>query len=268
MNNPEKNIQALIAIPTYNEDRNISDLLCLMEAWKQDLIVIDDGSDDQTVRVVKDMGFTCLSKESNEGLSGFFSTAKLYAVNKKYTHLVALDGDGQHDPGYIPEFIRALAHNDFVSGTRFGDVSEIPASKIASNFFAIHLFKKFLNLNFPDVACGFRAMKLTALPEKIEVSRFGIIYDMLIQHAITGKSTGFVPIPVIYHPGDPLNTKIPEIDGLLSAISKYNPSPELSGIMDSVKHKTEFRIRLFDLIFEARYQEPDAYFFQMQQYTH
>ena len=261
----KKNIKALIAIPTYNEARNISDLLCLMEPWKQDLIVIDDGSDDQTVGVVTDMGFACLSKEWNEGLTGFFSTAKLHAIKQNYTHIIAIDGDGQHDPGYIPEFIRALAHYDFVSGARFGDVSEIPASKIASNFFAIHLFKKFLNLSFPDVACGFRAMKLNAIPETTGMSGFGIIYDMLIQHAMTGKPTGFVPIPAIYHPGDPLNTKIPEIEGLLSAIGKYNPAHELAGIVDSVKHKTEFRIRLSDMIFKASYQEPDAYLFTMNE---
>ncbi len=234
-----------------------------MEPWKKDVIVIDDGSDDQTVGTVTGMGFTCLSKESNEGLPGFFSTAKSQAVKNNYTHLVAIDGDGQHDPGYIPEFLQALAQYDFVSGARFGDVSDIPACKVASNFFAIHLFKKFLNLSFPDVACGFRAMKLTAIPETTGLSGFGIIYDMLIQHAFTGKPTGFVPIPAIYHPGDPLNTKIPEIDGLLSAISKYNPAPELASMMDSVKHETEFQIRLFDVIYKASFQEPNTYLFSI-----
>ncbi|MEI7499041.1 MAG: glycosyltransferase family 2 protein [Bacteroidota bacterium] len=268
MKAPEKTIKPLIAIPTYNEAQNISDLLVRLKAWKLDVIVIDDGSHDETIGVVKKMGFNFFSRSSNIGLAGFYATAKIHALKNNYTHLIAIDGDGQHDPRYIPAFIQALQHYDLVSGDRFHDLTEIPASKIASNMFAILLFKKHLNITCPDVACGFRAMKLTAIPEKIGVSRFGIIYDMLIQHAITGKPTGFVPIQAIYHPGDPLNTKIPEINGLLSAISKYNPAPELARVMDSVSHKTELRIKLFDLIFEARYQDPDAYFFQMQQYKH
>jgi glycosyltransferase involved in cell wall biosynthesis len=259
----KKNIKALIAVPTFNEAQNVSKLLVRLEQWKQDVLVIDDGSLDKTKDIVERMGFNCFSRESNIGLAGFYETAKRHALKHNYTHLVAIDGDGQHDPGYIPEFIRALQHYDFVSGNRLGDVAEIPASKLASNMFAILLFKKFLNLTFPDVACGFRAMKLIAIPETNCLSRFEIIYELIILHAKTGKPTGFVPIPAIYHASDALNTKIPEIDGLLSAVIKHNPAPELSNIMDSVKSKSTFRIRLFDMIFEACFQEPGAYLFQM-----
>jgi hypothetical protein len=124
------------------------------------------------------------------------------------------------------------------------------------------IFKKFLNLNYPDVACGFRAMKLGLLEDYPADLNFGIIYEMLIRHANSGGLTGFVKIPAIYHAHDPLNTKIAEITGLVTAIIKYNPAPELSEIMDSLKRKTDFRINLFDLLFEARFDQHDAYVFQ------
>jgi len=256
-------VRALIAIPAYNEEQNIQNLLAKLGTWKKDVVVIDDGSEDKTASLVRESGFTCLSRESNLGLSEFFRTAKEYGLRHDYTHLIALDGDGQHDPQYIPQFIKALEKYDLVSGNRFADLSGIPASKIASNMFAAHLFKHFLNLTFPDVACGFRGIRLTDLPDNLIMSRFGIIYDMLIQHALSGKQTGFVGIPVIYHNSDPMNTKSSEISGLLSAVSLYTPSSELRILMESLKNKNDFRICLSGINFQACYQPPDAYLFTM-----
>ncbi|MEI6434850.1 MAG: glycosyltransferase family 2 protein [Bacteroidota bacterium] len=263
MKKPEKNIHALIAVPAYNEEQNIPKLLTLLEPWKKDVIVIDDGSDDLTVSLARDRNFFCFTRESNLGLSAFYSTAKDHAIKHNYTHIVAIDGDGQHDPQYIPEFISALQHYDLVSGNRFHDISNIPASKIASNMFAILLFKKFLNIALPDVACGFRAMKLAVIADDTKTSQFGIIYEMLAQHALSGKQTGFVRIPATYHSNDPLNTKISEISGLLATISKYCKAPELNSINESIKSKTDFRISMFGYGFEAFYQFPDAYLFSL-----
>ncbi len=256
-------VRALIAIPAYNEEQNIQNLLAKLGTWKKDVVVIDDGSEDKTASLVRESGFTCISRESNLGLSEFFRTAKEYGLRHDYTHLIALDGDGQHDPQYIPQFIIALEKYDLVSGNRFHDLSGIPASKIASNMFAVHLFKHFLNLTFPDVACGFRGIRLTDLPDNLIMSRFGIIYDMLIQHALSGKQTGFVGIPAIYHNSHPLNTKSSEISGLLSAVSLYTPSSELRILMESLKNKNDFSICLSGIDFHAGYQPPDAYLFTM-----
>jgi glycosyltransferase involved in cell wall biosynthesis len=115
----KKNINALIAIPTYNEAQKIPKLLEQLEAWKKDVIVIDDGSSDETIAAVERMGFNCFSRGSNVGLSGFYQTAKKHASAHNYSHLIAIDGDGQHDPQRIPEFIHSLQYYDLVSGNRF-----------------------------------------------------------------------------------------------------------------------------------------------------
>lgn len=262
MKNSGKNKKTLIVIPAFNEEINIQKLLSQLEPLKNDVLVVDDGSADQTANVVNEMGFACFSRESNLGLSEFFNTARIHAIQHNYTHLISLDADGQHDPQYISRFIKELEHFDLVSGNRFHDLSIVPASKIASNLFAVMLFRKFLNITLPDVACGFRAMKIDAITDFTATSRFGIIYDMLVQHTLAGKQTGFVEIPAIYPVNEPLNTKIPEIIGLLSTIDKYNPSHEVQSMMNAVINKTDFRISISGYQFNAFLTSREEYLFK------
>ena len=255
-------IYPLIAIPALNEEWNILNLLEGLRPWEKDVIVIDDGSRDNTVRLVKESGFNVISRGFNAGLACFYNTARDFAVTHNYTHLIAMDADGQHDPACIPKFIKALEHYDLVSGDRFHDVEGIPDSKISSNLFAILLFKDLLNITLPDAACGFRGIKLTSLPENAHSPGFGIIYDMMIYHALAGRQISFIRIPAIYHSSDLMNTKIPEIQGLLSTLLRYKPSPELVSLMDSVSNKSDFSITLSACNFTAVFEEPGAYRFE------
>ena len=257
-----KKARILIAIPAYNEERNLPGLLKLLVPRKKDVLVVDDNSHDNTVAIVKEMGYSCLSNKKNIGLSAFFMAVRWHAVRPHYTHIISIDADGQHDPRYLPEFIEALTHFDLVSGNRFHDLAGIPDCKIAANTFAILLFKKFLNLKFPDVACGFRAISVNSLSENTAVERFGIIYEMLVSHAFSGKPTGFVNIPAIYPNNIMLNTNCEEIIGLLSVLRIFNESRELAMIESFVNRKTDFHITLSDIPFKATFQPPGAYFFE------
>lgn len=264
MKHTTANINVLIAVPAFNEARNIPGLLKKLEPWKIDVLVIDDGSTDNSPELVRRKGFSCFSRETNLGLSAFYNTAKEHGLTHGYTHLIAIDGDGQHDPAYIPAFINALMKYDLVTGERFQNIKGIPSSKIASNMFAILLFKEYFGLSFPDVACGFRGLKLTSHTFNPKVDRFGIVYDMLAQHSLSGKQTGFVKIPATYHDGDPLNTKSSEIEGLLWVINYHRPSLLLTSLMEDITKKKNFHLKLQGFYFEAVYQDQDAYLFNMK----
>jgi glycosyltransferase involved in cell wall biosynthesis len=257
----EKAVRALIAIPAFNEAQNILYVLSALEQWKKDVVVIDDGSLDNTAQLVIRFGFECHRQSSNKGLAGFYKTAGDIARSKGYSHLIALDGDGQHDPGCIPKFLKALETADLVSGNRFHHLAGIPSSKLASNLFAIMLFKKHLNIVHPDVACGFRGMNCSVIEGIDDSSRFGIIYEMLARHAKRGQQTDFVPIPAIYQPIDPLNTSLQEIEGLLDTIGRYNQAPEIKQIKEAIRNRINFRITLFDIEFMADFAAPGAYLF-------
>jgi len=119
-----------------------------------------------------------------------------------------------------------------------------------------------LNITLPDAACGFRGIKINLIPELDEDQGFGIIYDMLIRHSLAQRQIGFIRIPAIYHSSDFMNTKIPEIQGLLSTLLRYKPSPELVSLMDAVGNKSDFSITLSACHFTAVFEEPGAYRFE------
>jgi glycosyltransferase involved in cell wall biosynthesis len=261
MDSKELPIELLIAIPAYNEEKEIPQLLGLLKPWKKDVVVIDDGSTDQTAKCVIEHGFHCISLGSNQGLGSVYSTVKRYAVEKGYTHILAIDADGQHDTVHIPEFAEKLKQFDLVCGNRFHMTSELSERKIASNLFAILLFKEFLNIKLPDAACGFMAMKLDVIPDDSSISRFEIIYELRARHALSGKECGFVPIAAIYHPDDPLNTDILEIRGLIKTVSRYHSSKDLISIMESINNGSDFSITISGFRFEAKFNGSDAYHF-------
>jgi glycosyltransferase involved in cell wall biosynthesis len=256
-------IRALIAVPTYNEEARIAALLKELEPWHNDVLLVDDASTDNTFAIIKKAGFRCYHHKLNEGLSGFYKVARDYTKLKSYTHLICLDGDGQHEPAFVPHFLETMQRHPFVIGNRFHTLKGIPPSKIASNLFAILLFRNFLNITLPDVACGFRGIKIDGTCKMPLTSRFGSIYEMIICQSENGASIGTVPISAIYHPNDPLNTKIDELQGLLETIIRYNPANEPKAMMDAIHRQSDFSAKLSGVEFVAEFQPPGAYRFSV-----
>lgn len=261
-------MRALIVIPAYNEGRRIGDLLKEMQGFREDVLVVDDGSADDTTAVVERQGFRQISHEVNAGLAGIYLDATTYAIEHGYTHILSLDADGQHDPRYIPQFIRALEKVDFVSGTRFHQAEALPPSKIASNLFAILLTNEVLNRVLPDVSCGYRGWSLSIFPDQtrfyeefLSGSRFGIIYKMLIVSYLSNHKSDFIPIPAIYHPDVPMNTKTNEIIGLINMVLSFRTIPSVQNLQELVMTGRAFRITLDGIEFQGTPDTPDSYIF-------
>jgi glycosyltransferase involved in cell wall biosynthesis len=269
MKGSEGHIRALIAIPAYNEEKRIGNLLLKLGQRKEDVFVIDDGSADHTARLVSGLGFRCHSQQVNAGLTAAYALAEKFAVENGYTHILAIDADGQHDPQCIPAFLEAMTMFDLVSGNRFHEITLIPDVKIASNLFAILLFREVLDIALPDVSCGFRGWKTGLFfPEGEHAGqpainlRYGIVYEMLLKHFMGGNIAGFVKIPAIYHEYDPVNTKIPEIIGLLSMVNKYKKSNVIQSVMDDVLNRRNFSLNLSGFTFDVSLVSDDAFVFE------
>jgi len=127
-NKPHSKILAVI--PAYNEDKNIGRVVSKIRASAKDIdvVVIDDGSTDKTVPYARDAGAKVVRLSSNMGYGVALQTGFKYAYEKEYDFLVQLDGDGQHDPAYIPDMLKVVISGeaDLVLGSRF-------LSKTASN---------------------------------------------------------------------------------------------------------------------------------------
>jgi hypothetical protein len=121
---PEPHV--LVAIPAYNEARTIGDVVRSASVHADDVLVVDDGSDDDTAARAREAGATVIEHETNQGYGAALKTAFCEADRSGAAHLVILDGDGQHDADDIPALVRAQQEQDaeLVVGSRFDPDSE------------------------------------------------------------------------------------------------------------------------------------------------
>lgn len=111
----------LIAIPAWNEEASITDVVLTVKRHRPqaDVLVVNDGSTDQTASRAAQAGAAVITLPFNVGVGGAMRTAFLYAQRRGYTALVQVDADGQHDPADVDRLLEALDEADVVVGTRF-----------------------------------------------------------------------------------------------------------------------------------------------------
>ena len=111
----------LIAIPAWNEEASITDVISIVKQHRPqaDVLVVNDGSTDQTASRAAQAGAAVITLPFNVGVGGAMRTAFLYAQRGGYTALVQVDADGQHDPADLDRLLEALGEADVVVGTRF-----------------------------------------------------------------------------------------------------------------------------------------------------
>jgi glycosyltransferase involved in cell wall biosynthesis len=162
----------LVAIPAYNEAKSIAGVVETAREYADEVVVIDDGSTDDTVRVAEEAGATVIEHETNKGYGGALKTAFEEAARCHADHLVILDGDGQHDPSDVPKLISAQQHGDaeIVIGSRAleGSNSDVPLYRR----FGLGVVNTLTNLSLGivnpksrihDTQSGFRAYDRTAI---------------------------------------------------------------------------------------------------------
>lgn len=116
-------MKVLIMVPAYNEEENIERVIqhLISEYPQYDYIVINDGSQDATAQICQDHGYHLLDLPINLGLAGGFQAGMKYAWLGGYDAAIQFDGDGQHDPKYLPLLVETMEKEkaDIVIGSRF-----------------------------------------------------------------------------------------------------------------------------------------------------
>lgn len=115
--------KTLAIMPAYEEQESIGSVLKKIRQVDKhiDILVIDDGSKDRTTNVSRLYGATVIRHSSHMGYGVALQTGYKYAFERGYDYVVQLDADGQHDPVYIPEVLKAVMSGeaDLVLGSRF-----------------------------------------------------------------------------------------------------------------------------------------------------
>jgi glycosyltransferase involved in cell wall biosynthesis len=185
-----------LVIPAHNEEPRIGKVLEEAKRYASQIIVVDDGSEDKTVKIAESFKVTVLSHLINLGKGAALKTGCEAAFKMGAQVVVTLDSDGQHNPGDIPRFIKSIQEKkiDFVLGSRnlgFG----MPLIRIIGNKIDSFLIKLFFGIYVTDPLCGFRALTRKAYQKIIwESSGYGVETEMIAKAGM--KNISFVEIPI------------------------------------------------------------------------
>lgn len=161
-NNNTESIKTLIIIPAYNESENLPKLFsALIEAEGDfDIIVINDCSRDNTEAICINHNIKVVSLPVNLGIGGAVQTGYRYALYNNYDIAIQIDGDGQHDPKFIPYLIKRIKEgNHLCIGSRFIENEGFQSSKIRRvgiKYFS-WLIKLLTGTLITDPTSGYRA---------------------------------------------------------------------------------------------------------------
>ena len=195
-------MQICVIIPTYNESRKIGKIVEQIRKQNWQIVVIDDGSTDNTAEISRSFGATVLKNEKNFGKGFSLSRGLEYARDRNFDAVVTIDGDGQHLPAEIPQFIKLAKASDagLIVGNRMHNPHSMPLIRVLTNMFMSWLISKLIRRNIPDTQCGFRLMKSDLVKEiRFNTQRFEIDSEILIQAARLGYKIESIPIKSIYH---------------------------------------------------------------------
>ncbi|MEO5357382.1 MAG: glycosyltransferase family 2 protein [Nitrospirae bacterium YQR-1] len=158
--------KTLIIIPAYNEEKNIGAVLDGIRALQPDIdvVVVNDGSGDQTAMVSESHGAKVLNHTFNLGYGGALQSGFRFALMKGYDYVVTMDGDGQHDPACIKNLSEAHTATgaNVVIGTRFlSEGYRMGLIRKAGVAFFRAITRLYTGIKFTDPTSGFQMMDKT-----------------------------------------------------------------------------------------------------------
>ena len=215
----------LVGIPAFNEEKTIGDIVKKSLKYSDKVLVVDDGSDDNTAKIAKESGATVISHKKNEGYGASVITLFDRARQEGVDMMVIIDGDGQHNPDQIPLLLDSLQENnvDVVIGSRFLDKSSgTPGYRKRG----IKIITSAANLGadykVSDAQSGFRAYSKKAI-ESIYPTETGMAVstEILLKISNKGLSIAEVPITVSYGEGTSSEHPVPHGIAVLMNILKF-----------------------------------------------
>jgi len=169
------NTKVLIFIPAKDEEKTIGSVIkeSLTEVekivgQKPNILVIDDGSIDNTMATAQKTGAIAIRHAKNLGLARTFQEAVEYALENYFDIMLTIDADGQFSTKDIPTLLNPVLADeaDFTTGSRFlknSQISGMPKILLAGNWIVSKIISFILKRTYKDVSCGFRVYNREAL---------------------------------------------------------------------------------------------------------
>jgi len=145
-----------IIIPAYNEEERIRTVIKRAKKYSKNIVLVDDGSSDNTVLIGEEEKIITLKHMVNLGKGAALKTGCDYAAINGATEMIVIDADGQHKPEDIPRFIKALDGHDIVFGSRVPNENMPTVLKFGNVAISI-LVSILYGVKIKDTQSGFRA---------------------------------------------------------------------------------------------------------------
>lgn len=185
VNESEATTGRLVGIPAYNESVGIGSTVLTAQQFADEVVVIDDGSADNTVEIVEQTDATLLEHEDNQGKGQALKTFFEYARASDHESFVVLDGDGQHLPDDIPAVVEPIEEGaaDLVVGSRYledDSAGETPFHRRFGQQVLDYLTFGSSGTKLTDTQSGFRAFSPEAIETlSIETNGMGVESEMI-----------------------------------------------------------------------------------------
>lgn len=198
MENDHEKILALL--PAYNEAAHLGPVLEEVKKHIDDILVVDDGSQDDTASIARSAGVELLSRGYNLGKGQSLKEGYSWALSHGYDALIMLDSDGQHDPACISDFIAKFhaTHAPLIIGAR--DYGEIPLRRRIPNMIGKALFSAAVGQDIPDNQSGYRMLDRSLMERMLGSKETGYHFEveMIAICIAEGWQIEWVRIPTIY----------------------------------------------------------------------
>ena len=189
-------------IPAYREEQHISDVVRRTRQQLDHVVVIDDGSSDNTARCAREAGAEVIVHGQNRGKGEAIKTGLRHWLDRQFIYVIILDADGQHLPEEIDRFIAAAAQagdHSFFLGNRMNNLTGMPFIRRVVNRYMSNRISRICRQKIPDTQCGFRMLDRQLIPELLDGSnRFDYETEMLIIASRKGYRIESVPITTVY----------------------------------------------------------------------
>ncbi len=193
-------MKVIAVIPAYNESQHIHETVTKVRPQVDEVIVIDDASRDSTSLLAKHAGARVLTHKANLGKAGAIKTGCEAAIHLHAEVIILLDGDGQHNPEHIPEFLRMMdEHTDIVFGSRM-NLDNMPLVRKLGTMALRHSMKMLFRVNIADMQCGYRAFRTAVYPVlKWKSRNYHADAEMTARAGKSKLRYKEIPIETIYH---------------------------------------------------------------------
>ena len=193
-------ISILAGIPAYNEAGYVGGIVLQARQYVDEVIVVDDGSTDNTARIAELAGATVIRNNQNRGYGAAVQSILAEAKKRNSDVLVLLDADSQHNPNEIPTLIKPISQGfDLVIGSREAQKDKTPRYRRIGQKFILRSTRFASKANISDSESGFRAFSQRAISELgLKANGMAVSSETIVRAAEKNLKITEVPISNIY----------------------------------------------------------------------